>query len=133
MIKDYFYCIFLLISSIASYLIVFLPKINCTTEISAMCTGYYKYSHRGFVGYYPLFEYEYKGVKYNKKSLSTTKKKYLPLYQYGTWHKIWIDERHPRFFVSTRRYTGADFKIIICSTAFFLMSSFALIAMLGKL
>ena len=133
MVKEYLNCFFLFACSIGAYLVVFLPKINCTTEICAMCTGYYEYSHRGFVGYYPLFEYEYRGVKYNKKSLATTKKKYLPLYQYGTWHKIWIDERHPRFFVSTRRYTGADITIIIGSTVFFLMASAMLICLLGKL
>ena len=133
MLKNIISAMMGLVGAVLVYLLVLLPKIRCTTEICAMCTGYQISSYRGIPAYYPLFEYEYKGKRYQQKSMATTRKKYLPLYEKGTWHRIWIDDKRPQYCLCTRDYTGWDIYLLASASFFFVMCSFMTIMFLNRL
>ena len=123
--------VFGILLGIFIYLITILPKERCTTPIWAVCTGYVLSVTRGVTRYSPLFEYEYKGRRYRQKSLTLLKKNELQYYQKGYMHLIWISERFPGICISSKRYTGLDFYVLILGTFFILTSILMMLVLLG--
>ena len=80
---------------------------DCKTPIEATCVAIHGYSSaKGQKSYVPKFRYVYEGKEYEEYSPFVYSKKTIMKYTFGQKYPIYIDSKHPRKCIDSKKMSG---------------------------
>lgn len=88
-------------------------RTRCKTMVHGMYLGYdTEYGARATTSYYPRFEYEFEGKKYNGRCALSMGEYELSSYEVGDVHPIWIDKECPDDYL-VKKTTKKDIVLMV--------------------